>query len=51
MKTILVIIRRRGMPARRLCGLFRSTADAIINTMDTHGDSLAGAHISAKVLA
>ena len=51
MKTVLITIRRRGLPARRIVGLFRTTADAIVNTLDTLGDSLAGSRISAQVMS
>jgi hypothetical protein len=49
MLTIHITISRRGMPARRITGLFASSADAVISTMDTLGHTLAGARISAKV--
>ena len=50
MKVVIVTIRRRGVPDRRLVGLFASTADAVIHTLEQLGDTVRGS-ISAQVLA
>lgn len=49
MKPIAVTVRQRGLPARRIVGLFASTTDAVIHTLETLGD-LGRGSISAKVL-
>lgn len=49
MTPILITIRQRGVPARRIVGLFASTTDAVIHTLEQLGDSLRGS-ISAEVL-
>lgn len=51
MKPIVVTIRRRGAPAQRRVGLFHSTTDAIVETLETLGDAAIGLCISAEVLA
>lgn len=51
MLPIVITIRRRGFPARRIVGLFRTTADAIVHTLDALGDTALGGSISAKALA
>jgi hypothetical protein len=51
MLTVLITIRRRGAPARRIVGIFATTADAIIHLMDTVGDSLAGCKVQAEALS
>ena len=50
MKCIVITIRQRGLPARRILGLFASTADAVIHTLEALGDTVRGS-ISAQVLA
>lgn len=50
MRPIVITIRQRGLPARRIVGLFASTADAVIHTLETLGDTVRGS-ISAEVLA
>lgn len=50
MLSIVITIRRRGVPACRQLGNFASTADAIVNLLTIEGDALAGARISAQVL-
>lgn len=49
MKPIVITIRRRGFPARRVVGLFASTADAVIHMLETLGENVSGS-ISAEVL-
>lgn len=49
MKRVLITIRRRGAPARRIVGLYRSTTDAVIHGIDLAGDEPCS--ISAEVLA
>lgn len=46
---ILITIRQRGLPARRIVGLFASTADALIHTLELLGDTVRGS-ISARPL-
>ena len=50
MTPIVITIRRRGHPARRIVGLFASTADAVIHILEKLGDNVCGS-ISAKPLA
>lgn len=50
MRPILITIRQRGVPARRIVGLFATTADAVIHTLEALGDTVRGS-ISAEVLA
>ena len=50
MKPIVITIRQRGLPARRIVGLFASTADAVIHTLEALGDTVRGS-VSAQVLA
>ena len=47
---IVITIRQRGLPARRIVGLFACTADAVIHTLGALGDTVRSS-ISAKVLA
>jgi hypothetical protein len=49
MKPIAITIRQRGLPVRRIVGLFASTADAVIHTLEALGD-LGRCSISAEVL-
>lgn len=49
MKQIVITIRRRGVPARRIVGLYRSTTDAVIHGIDLAGDEPCS--IRAEVLA
>ena len=49
MTAIVITIRRRGHPTIRRIGLFRSTSDAIVETLDTMGEHPQGS-ISAKAL-
>lgn len=49
MKAMLITIRRRGLPARRMVGIFSHTADAIIQGMDLLGEQRGA--VSVKVLA
>lgn len=50
MRAIVITIRQRGLPARRIVGVFASTTDAVIHTLETLGDTVHGS-ISAKALA
>jgi hypothetical protein len=50
MQRIVITLRRRGQPARRWVGLFATTADALIHTLDALGDAAFGSSISAKAL-
>lgn len=50
MHSIVITIRRRGYPARRIVGVFASAADAVIHTLELLGDNVVGS-ISAKPLA
>lgn len=50
MMPIVITIRQRGLPARRIVGLFASTADAVIHTLEALGDTVRGS-ITAQVLA
>lgn len=49
MKAMLIIIRRRGLPARRMVGLFANTVDAIIQGLDLLGEQRGA--VSVEVLA
>lgn len=51
MLIICTTIRRRGHSPRQVFGIFASTTDAIIHLLDTLGDSLMGASISARVVS
>ena len=51
MLIIRTTIRRRGHDPRHIFGLYASTAAAIVSTLDTLGDSLSGARISAEVVS
>lgn len=46
---IVITIRRRGHPARRIVGVFASAADAVIHTLELLGDTVHGS-ISARPL-
>ena len=49
MRPIVITIRQRGLPARRIVDLFATTADAVIHTLEQLGDTVRGS-ISAKAL-
>lgn len=49
MTAIVITIRRRGHPARRIVGMFASAADAVIHTLELLGDTVHGS-ISARPL-
>jgi hypothetical protein len=49
MRPIVITIRQRGLPARRIVGVFASTADAVIHTLEALGDTARGS-VSAKAL-
>lgn len=51
MKVVIVTIRRPGLPARRIVGIYPSTVDAIINAIDVMGTEPGAVSISAKVQA
>jgi hypothetical protein len=38
MKAMLITIRRRGLPARRMVGIFAHTVDAVIQGLDVLGE-------------
>lgn len=50
MRPIVITIRQRGLPARRIVGVFASTTDAVIHTLEALGDTARGS-ITARVLA
>lgn len=53
MKAILITIRRKGEPAWRYIGLFRSTTDAVIHAIDlagSHNNSSSGAPCSISAV-
>lgn len=49
MKRIAITIKRPGLPAQRITGLYPSTTDAVLSAMDLVGDEACS--ISARVAA
>ena len=51
MKVVIVTIRRRGVPSRRLVGIYPSTTDAVIAAIDAAGEEGGPVSITARVQA
>ena len=51
MLSIVITIRRRGVPARRVVGIWPSTTDAVLAGIDMAGNEGGPASVRAEVLA
>ena len=49
MLPIVITIRQRGLPARRIVGLFATTTDAVIHALELLGDAMQGS-ITARAM-
>lgn len=46
---VVVTIRRPGLPARRMVGIYPSTTDAVINAIEAAGQDAGPVSITARV--
>jgi hypothetical protein len=46
---VIVTIRRKGLPAQRMVGVYPSTTDAVVHAIETAGADAGPLSITAKV--